>query len=144
MSVLKGNNPVHRGRTLRQTNHGRTGTKDKRDVNERSADPPPFHPPAYGRRPPELIDRAPRPIARSLASFAVRRSRCRRRVADLAGGGEIFGRRLVVGVDCFSFGCFARPRSSALGGYATRMSPPRALWRAAVRMRRRVPRAERA
>jgi hypothetical protein len=26
-SVLKGNNPVHRGRTLRQTKHGRTGTK---------------------------------------------------------------------------------------------------------------------
>jgi hypothetical protein len=28
MSVLKGNNPVHRGRTLRQTSNGRTGTKD--------------------------------------------------------------------------------------------------------------------
>jgi hypothetical protein len=29
MSVLKGNNPVHRGKALRQTNHGRTGTKEK-------------------------------------------------------------------------------------------------------------------
>ncbi len=29
MSVLKGNNPVHRGRTLRQTNHGLTSTKTK-------------------------------------------------------------------------------------------------------------------
>jgi hypothetical protein len=29
MSVLKGNNPVHRGRTLRQTNDGHTGTKKK-------------------------------------------------------------------------------------------------------------------
>jgi hypothetical protein len=27
MSVLKGNNPVHRGKTLRQTKYGRTGTK---------------------------------------------------------------------------------------------------------------------
>jgi hypothetical protein len=29
MSVLKGNNPVHRGRTLRQTSHGLTSTKEK-------------------------------------------------------------------------------------------------------------------
>jgi hypothetical protein len=29
MSVLKGNNPVHRGRTLRQTSHGLTSTKTK-------------------------------------------------------------------------------------------------------------------
>jgi len=29
MSVLKGNNPVHRGRTLRQTKHGHTGTNTK-------------------------------------------------------------------------------------------------------------------
>jgi hypothetical protein len=28
MSVLNGNNPVHRGRTLRQTNHGLTSTKE--------------------------------------------------------------------------------------------------------------------
>jgi orotate phosphoribosyltransferase len=54
MSVLKGNNPVHRGRTLRQTNHGRTSTKTKRDVNERPRDPPPFQRSAYGRRPREL------------------------------------------------------------------------------------------
>ena len=27
--MLKGNNPVHRGRTLRQTKHGHTGTKEK-------------------------------------------------------------------------------------------------------------------
>jgi len=29
MSVLKGNNPVHRGRTLGQTSHGLTSTKTK-------------------------------------------------------------------------------------------------------------------
>jgi len=29
MSVLKGNNPVHRGKTLRQTNHGLTSAKEK-------------------------------------------------------------------------------------------------------------------
>jgi hypothetical protein len=28
MNVLKGNNPVHRGRTLRQTSHGLTSTKE--------------------------------------------------------------------------------------------------------------------
>ena len=28
MSVLNGNNPVHRGRTLRQTSHGLTSTKE--------------------------------------------------------------------------------------------------------------------
>jgi hypothetical protein len=28
MSVLKGNNPVHRGRTLRQTSYGLTSTKE--------------------------------------------------------------------------------------------------------------------
>jgi hypothetical protein len=29
MSVLKGNNPVHRGRTLRQPNDGRTSIREK-------------------------------------------------------------------------------------------------------------------
>ncbi len=55
MSVLKGNNPVHRGRTLRQTNYGRTSTKGNSDVNERLRDHPPFHQTAYGRRPPQLM-----------------------------------------------------------------------------------------
>jgi hypothetical protein len=51
MSVLKGDNPVHRGRTLRQTSHGRTGTKEKTTSTSDPGILPHFTDPRTAERP---------------------------------------------------------------------------------------------